>query len=86
MLTEVFSHSSVYRIGGDEFMAVVQRRDYQNRDALLRNLQEREEEARELEEIADGKTEFRIGTAVYDPESDVSVADVIRRALAGAGK
>ena len=35
ILCEVFAHSPVYRVGGDEFVVVVKGRDYQNIDALL---------------------------------------------------
>ena len=80
LLTEGFSNSPVYRIGGDEFLTVLQRRDYQNREVLIRALRDRLEEAREQPDIKNGYTEFRISTAIYDPEMDASVADVIRRA------
>ena len=35
IICEVFAHSPVYRIGGDEFVVVVKGRDYENIDALI---------------------------------------------------
>ena len=40
MICGVFAHSPVYRIGGDEFAAVLQGDDYLNREALLTALKE----------------------------------------------
>ena len=80
LLKEIFSNSPVFRVGGDEFLTMLRRTDYQNREELTRLLEERLEKAREVGKIESGYTEFRISTAVYDPETDTSVADVIRRA------
>ena len=35
VICKVFDHSPVYRIGGDEFVAILERRDYENRKELL---------------------------------------------------
>ena len=59
---------------------MLRRTDYQNREELTGLLEERLEKARVVGKIESGYTEFRISTAVYDPETDTSVADVIRRA------
>ena len=40
VICRVFDHSPVYRIGGDEFAAILERQDYENRDALLRRFDE----------------------------------------------
>ena len=80
LLKEIFSNSPVFRVGGDEFLTMLRRTDYQNREELTRLLEERLEKARVVGKIESGYTEFRISTAVYDPETDTSVADVIRRA------
>ena len=79
LLKEIFSNSPVFRVGGDEFLTMLRRTDYQNREELTGLL---------LASfrfgfsgiIESGYTEFRISTAVYDAETDTSVADVIRRA------
>ncbi|MBR5359907.1 MAG: amino acid permease, partial [Lachnospiraceae bacterium] len=38
MICEIFQHSPVYRIGGDEFTAILSGRDYNMRDELMRLL------------------------------------------------
>lgn len=38
ILCDAFSHSPVYRIGGDEFAVILKGRDYSNRLALMRSL------------------------------------------------
>ena len=46
MICKVYKHSPVFRIGGDEFAVVLKNRDYDNRDALLRELRARIEASR----------------------------------------
>ena len=36
IICDTYSHSSIYRIGGDEFVVLLQGRDYANRDHLIR--------------------------------------------------
>lgn len=38
LICEVFKHSPVFRIGGDEFVAVLRNGDYENREALIQKL------------------------------------------------
>ena len=80
ILTEVFGHSPVYRISGDSFLIVLQALDYKNRELLMGMLHSRMMEAREKETVADGFASFSSGIAVYDPETDASLAEVIQRA------
>ena len=40
LICEVYIHSPVYRVGGDEFVVVLEGRDYDNREALLRQMRE----------------------------------------------
>jgi diguanylate cyclase (GGDEF)-like protein len=49
MFCEVYVHSPVYRIGGDEFVAVLNGSDYESRDQLLAELKQnfRESSSRE---------------------------------------
>lgn len=44
LICEVFKHSPVYRIGGDEFVVILQGADYENRHALVESLKTRYEE------------------------------------------
>ena len=41
IICDVFKHSPVYRVGGDEFLAVLQGQDYEHRDDLMVQLKER---------------------------------------------
>ncbi|MBQ7479202.1 MAG: diguanylate cyclase [Selenomonadaceae bacterium] len=41
VICKVFDHSPVYRIGGDEFAAILESQDYENREELLRTFDER---------------------------------------------
>jgi diguanylate cyclase (GGDEF)-like protein len=38
MICDVFCHSPVYRVGGDEFVAILKDRDYDNRNILIHEL------------------------------------------------
>ena len=84
IISEVFAHSPVYRISGDEFLAVLQDTDYKNREILVNVLREKASEAKEKE--APSSVSMTAGMAVYDPESDASVAEVLQRAVADAEK
>ena len=85
LITAVFAHSPVYRISGDEFLAVLQNEDYKNRDFLMTILREKAEDEKEKETVAEGYLSMTAGIAVYNPETDASLADVIQRAVSGAG-
>lgn len=80
IICEVYEHSPVFRIGGDEFAALLMDRDYQNRDELLRQFDERCLEKRRQNSAAWEKVNVARGMAVYDPDEDESVSDVVRRA------
>lgn len=75
MICRRFKHSPVYRIGGDEFVAVLEGEDYQNRKALLD----------EFEQIVDtnqraGKVVVASGLATFRPGTDNSYRKVFERA------
>ena len=40
MICEVYDHSPVFRVGGDEFVVILEGRDYDERDILLQKLRE----------------------------------------------
>ncbi|MBO4539445.1 MAG: diguanylate cyclase [Clostridia bacterium] len=80
LICRVFQHSPVYRIGGDEFAMILQNEDYNNRDELARYFSEK---SAEICAFANGEWEkisVAMGIAVYDPNIDTTVEDVIRRA------
>ena len=79
-ICEVFNHSPVYRIGGDEFAAILTDRDYADRVQLMQRFdaecaKTRVEGAQPWERV-----DVARGLAVYDPQEDESVNEVVRRA------
>ena len=80
VICHVFMSSPVYRIGGDEFVVVLQGIDYSNRNKRFEQLLEKEAEASKLESFAAGKASFAAGMAVFNPEKDYAVSDVVKRA------
>ena len=80
LICRVFKHSPVYRIGGDEFIAVLAGDDYEEREALRQDLNEHMSAyTRELPLPSD-YVSIVCGMAVFDPASDISVQDVVKRA------
>ena len=80
LICRVFQHSPVFRIGGDEFSVILQGDDYRERDALIQRFRR---EMADISAAADREWEqvqVAMGVAVYEPERDRSVNDVIRRA------
>ena len=80
IICEVFDHSPVFRIGGDEFAAVLTGGDYLSREELLRLFDERCAEKRRTELEPWQRVDVARGMAVYDPREDQTVNDVVRRA------
>jgi diguanylate cyclase (GGDEF)-like protein len=80
IICEVFEHSPVFRIGGDEFAALLLDRDYENREELLRLFDEKCKEKRRQETDAWEQVNVARGMAIYEPKRDESVSDVVRRA------
>ncbi|MBR2179790.1 MAG: diguanylate cyclase [Selenomonadaceae bacterium] len=78
VICKVFDHSPVYRIGGDEFAAILERQDYENRDKLLRLFDEKVAEER-FEAGGDTLTvSVARGLGIYEP--GMEFAAVAKRA------
>lgn len=79
VICRTFSHSPVYRIGGDEFAAILKNEDLENAAVLVKELENNVRKANS--EINDC---FRIsvacGYAVFEPENDKCYSDVFNRA------
>ena len=73
LICEIFDHSPVYRVGGDEFVAILKDRDYNDSKELIDKFNE------EIEKVRDHLS-AAIGYAKFDPEKDKSVKDVFARA------
>ena len=80
IICEVFNHSPVFRIGGDEFAALLEDSDYENREALLSEFDKRCADKQKQENNAWEKVSVARGMAAYDPKEDDTVYDVVRRA------
>lgn len=81
MVCDIFAHSPVFRIGGDEFVVILENEDYDNIESLIQKFNA------ELDKIARDKTleyweriSASIGYALYDPDTDNSVNNVFKRA------
>ena len=80
LICHVFEHSPVFRIGGDEFAAILQNDDFHNREALTRLFARRSAEACAATDRSWEKVRVAMGIAVYDPKIDEHVDDVVHRA------
>ena len=80
LICRVFQHSPVFRIGGDEFAAILLNEDFENRDALVEQFERSKKIISDaaLNQWEEPRVAF--GIAVYDPELDDTVSDTIRRA------
>ena len=65
----------MFRIGGDEFVAILRGRDYENREALLESFRETINDNKEK-----GNVIVASGLAIYDASTDESYNDVFKRA------
>lgn len=73
IVSTIYTHSPVYRVGGDEFVAVLTGEDYQRRDELLKL-------ARESALNNEEGVSFASGMATYDEGTDKDVQSVFNRA------
>ncbi|SDA20971.1 diguanylate cyclase (GGDEF) domain-containing protein [Ruminococcus sp. YE71] len=76
MICDIFSHSPVYRIGGDEFVVFLRGKDYSLREDLMTDLSAQVGENIRKKQgpiVAAGISEF-------DPDTDTKISDVFERA------
>ena len=73
-LCKGFSHSPVFRIGGDEFVAIIEGDDYENRLQIYDKLRRNEIEVKNV------KYNFAVGMATFEPGSDHCFNDTFKRA------
>ena len=79
-ICESFRRSPVFRIGGDEFAAVLINGDFANREERLRAFEAICAEKRESSPLIWEQVNVACGVAVFDPSEDASVSDTVRRA------
>ena len=82
VLSDIFGESSVYRIGGDEFVVILEKGDLDNHVSLISKL---DEKCEEYFVVVDGDgnvipLNVARGVAVFDPETYKIYNDVFNRA------
>lgn len=75
IICEHYKHSPVYRIGGDEFVAILKGSDFENRELLKQKFDELIDE-----NLRTGSVVISSGMAVFNPELDESYTEVFIRA------
>lgn len=76
LLCDIFVHSPVFRIGGDEFVVFLQGNDYISRHKLMNKLRS---QVLENKKAGNGVI-LASGMSEYNPESDCLVSDIFSRA------
>ena len=79
MISEVFGVSSVFRIGGDEFLMVLQGSALEDSDELLARL-ESKCATTFIGESCETPISIAVGFAKFDPSKDLRFEDVFKRA------
>ena len=80
LICSVFKHSPVYRMGGDEFVAVLSGEDYENRESLMNKINELMSPYSDALPLPPDYVSIACGISSYDINTDKSVADVSKRA------
>ena len=81
IVCEVFAHSPVFRIGGDEFVVILENHDYDNFAVLKEDFNARLKALANDPDLAPWeKVSASIGIALYNPQLDSSAENVFRRA------
>ncbi len=81
IVCNIFVHSPVFRIGGDEFVVVLTGRDFEHADALISEFNaqiQALQQDKTLEPWA--RVSAAIGYATFNPQTDSSIENVFRRA------
>ena len=80
LISKIFIFSAIYRIGGDEFVAIVTGKDFENKEELLTDLRlEMSMPVAEKNEAFE-RISIASGLAVYEPQKDKDFQSVFERA------
>ncbi|MCR5456935.1 MAG: GGDEF domain-containing protein [Clostridiales bacterium] len=78
---QVFNPMSVYRVGGDEFIVILEDGEFENREELVTKVKELFKQNESNDSLSPWeRVSAAVGYAVYDPNSDEHVAGVMQRA------
>lgn len=81
LICNIFKHSPVFRIGGDEFLVLLQGHDYESRDELVKQFEDTLAATQKNENVEPWeRISAASGMAVYDASTGESYDDVFRRA------
>lgn len=80
LIMKNFALSSVFRIGGDEFVVILRNQDFENRVELLTKLRMEMDVPVDEKNEAFEKISLASGLAVYDPQKDKDFQSVFERA------
>lgn len=80
LIRDSFKNSTIYRIGGDEFVIIIEGTDYANRERILRDLYNKIDEAHQKATSLLDDTSIALGVAVYNPKQDRDYITVFSRA------
>ena len=75
-----FTHSPVFRIGGDEFAVILRDEDFRNRAELFQRFRKNRDKICAIAPSAWEQAHVTMGLAVYDAQIDAQIIDVVRRA------
>ena len=80
LICVTYKHSPVYRIGGDEFIAIITGQDLLNSEKLLVTFYQRMEEINQNAKIAGEKISVAAGMAIFREGLDATYQSVFKRA------
>ena len=80
LICEVFTHSPVFRMGGDEFAVILQHADLDAREELFRRFDRRAAQISIRAADPWERVDIAKGMATYDPQMDSNVENVFHRA------
>ena len=81
IVCNIFEHSPVFRIGGDEFVVILKGRDYENISSLTQKINEQIDAMQKDASLEPWeKVSAAVGYALYDKNKDEGVENVFKRA------
>lgn len=75
LICNIFKHSPVFRIGGDEFAVILKGGDFENRASLMQELFDMQKE-----HLKSGEVTIAAGVSDFNGSKDIRVQDVFERA------
>ena len=79
-ICKIFKHSPVFRVGGDEFAVVLRNEDFEDREALIKDIHGRMEQIAKDSVRKSSEITFASGYSCFEEGIDENVLDVFKRA------